>query len=1045
MYRKTLVVAAILSLAVTGVASAVTAFNQVGAWPYGPARAVGVDVGRHLIFLSSGGAVLILDGTDPANPTLVDDEIRTRGLVKDIAYDPATQRLFMACGSQGLEIWDVQNPTAPAFLSQTVEFFGFGVSDANTVVVWEHFAAIGDFGVFVVDVTDPLNPVATGGGVGSERVADLYVSPEDGKLHATDSLYYTRFTVTAAGQLDADGSIYVSDAFGTDSYGAGTVAANDRVACFEHHGPGFVQEDIVDMTAAGFPTLATLHLGFLDDMAFDGDMLYIANTNGLSVYDLQNPSSPDLVGTMSLPNSPKHLAVAQGYLYLADRGYADVAGLETIELGDGSAPHIVGSYTTYQPSLETRLVGDYAFVAASFDGLNVIDLSDMEHPERVAQIDGDGRASDLAIEGDTLYLAADADGLRIIDISDPTSPAVLGDDTDLPNAWRVAAVGARAYVLDNPPGNQHKTLHVLDVTNPGAPVELGGFELPTEFASAILSDGQYAYVAADQSGVLVLDVSNPEQQITQVATIDTHGAYAADVAREGNLLYVGSIVGPDGLYVEDVSDPTNPQELGHLYHSAGSFDLDVGGGFVVSSGLYNLGLISVDDPTSPVFVGDFRTPDAPQGLVARDQYVFTSDGDAGLQIYENMFFGTPGTSWEQLASPVSSALRGVDFTDSVHGWAVGEYGAILSTTDGGDSWAVHAGITSHALWCVTFLDQQTGWICGDDGLVLATADGGTTWVVQPTPTSLRLRVITFVDQQHGWAVGGDTLSGIGVLLHTEDGGASWQMQDIGASDALYNVEFIDLLHGWAVGRNGQALHTTDGGMHWIPGVIPGDDSGFGLDFFDEDHGWLTTGTGKIFESTDGGQSWQLRFDSDPNFYQYLHDIQFVDATHAWSVGSSAASGHGVRTNDGGSSWQEMIGNGDWSLEAVDFVDTQHGWAVGLDGTILRAVGRSTITGAQDGLHPVTPPTSTPLVILQGANPNPFNPITDISFTLTHDARVKLRVYDVAGRRVADLADGDMSAGLHQVRFAPRTLASGTYLLRLDADGEVQTSKLMLVR
>jgi hypothetical protein len=96
----------------------------------------------------------------------------------------------------------------------------------------------------------------------------------------------------------------------------------------------------------------------------------------------------------------------------------------------------------------------------------------------------------------------------------------------------------------------------------------------------------------------------------------------------------------------------------------------------------------------------------------------------------------------------------------------------------------------------------------------------------------------------------------------------------------------------------------------------------------------------------------------------------------------------------------------------------------------------------DGPQSETP---SPLATLQGASPNPFNPTTTISFTLTHDAQVRLQVYDLAGRRVGILAEGEMSAGRHEVHFAPRQLASGTYLLRLDVGSEVHTRKLTLVR
>jgi outer membrane protein assembly factor BamB len=74
--------------------------------------------------------------------------------------------------------------------------------------------------------------------------------------------------------------------------------------------------------------------------------------------------------------------------------------------------------------------------------------------------------------------------------------------------------------------------------------------------------------------------------------------------------------------------------------------------------------------------------------------------------------------------------------------------------------------------------------------------------------------------------------------------------------------------------------------------------------------------------------------------------------------------------------------------------------------------------------------------LDAAHPNPFNPTTDIRFQLPADGYVHLTVYDMAGRRVQTLVDGRLRAGLHSVRFDGTGLASGIYLIRLEA-GEFQ--------
>ena len=87
--------------------------------------------------------------------------------------------------------------------------------------------------------------------------------------------------------------------------------------------------------------------------------------------------------------------------------------------------------------------------------------------------------------------------------------------------------------------------------------------------------------------------------------------------------------------------------------------------------------------------------------------------------------------------------------------------------------------------------------------------------------------------------------------------------------------------------------------------------------------------------------------------------------------------------------------------------------------------------------------------LEAAYPNPFNPQATIRFALPEAAEVRLVVYDVVGREVARLVEGQRSAGYHAARFDGARLASGLYLYRLTARGEAgafsKTGRMVLVK
>lgn len=86
----------------------------------------------------------------------------------------------------------------------------------------------------------------------------------------------------------------------------------------------------------------------------------------------------------------------------------------------------------------------------------------------------------------------------------------------------------------------------------------------------------------------------------------------------------------------------------------------------------------------------------------------------------------------------------------------------------------------------------------------------------------------------------------------------------------------------------------------------------------------------------------------------------------------------------------------------------------------------------------------------GASPNPFQDLTVVEYELDRSAHVSVRVYDVAGRSVATLADGWEASGTHRLSWdgrngAGKTVASGTYLLRIEAGGCALRRRIVLAR
>ena len=77
--------------------------------------------------------------------------------------------------------------------------------------------------------------------------------------------------------------------------------------------------------------------------------------------------------------------------------------------------------------------------------------------------------------------------------------------------------------------------------------------------------------------------------------------------------------------------------------------------------------------------------------------------------------------------------------------------------------------------------------------------------------------------------------------------------------------------------------------------------------------------------------------------------------------------------------------------------------------------------------------------------NPFNPVTTLRFALPIESEVSLTIYNLQGRQVVSLIDGNMNAGYHTAKWNADNNSSGVYFVKMVAGEYVNTQKLMLVK
>lgn len=319
-----------------------------------------------------------------------------------------------------------------------------------------------------------------------------------------------------------------------------------------------------------------------------------------------------------------------------------------------------------------------------------------------------------------------------------------------------------------------------------------------------------------------------------------------------------------------------------------------------------------------------------------------------------------GTShWSRQLTGNTSQLNSVYFIDSLNGWAVGNAGIILHTTDGGVNWneqnfnsyptqistgGVNSILRGRTLYDVHFIDNQTGWAVGnanyyysgysywtyDFPVILKTSNGGATWSLASGLLVDRGSNSSFDDTCYDiFALNSSNLftSGKTNSRFTNDG-SSWSTN--GAAMKLF---FINSTKGWRADLTSGISYTNTGGSNWSPLPVPSD-MGQIIDirFTDEYTGRAVSQSGKILMTTDGGAHWDLG-SSAPNGVSF-NSFRWFDDNFGYGVCNN---GVVYLTRNGGQYWikQTLEDNSSTNLQGIYFATPDYGWAVGDGGKIYK--------------------------------------------------------------------------------------------------------------
>jgi photosystem II stability/assembly factor-like uncharacterized protein len=375
----------------------------------------------------------------------------------------------------------------------------------------------------------------------------------------------------------------------------------------------------------------------------------------------------------------------------------------------------------------------------------------------------------------------------------------------------------------------------------------------------------------------------------------------------------------------------------------------------------------------------------------------------GYQSYDEKYFGKNLSEEKRSLFPLQSTgiwtelnpkvprvdYFGIQFVNKDTGWACGDLGALIKTTNGGADWTVSQTNTTTPILKVKSFNGQTVIASGYDGLILRSVDYGETFtqIISGVGNGFDLWGLEIVNDTLGWACGATTLlkttdageswqivnipgytgnlwwidflnvqygfvAADGKVLKTTDGGINWEIIQAGDSVPLYCIDVIDSLHIAAAGYGGtnysaKNLYSSDGGNNWIVGDTLTTESVNCIQFINPDTGYVLMTNSPARKTTNRGQEWTTIGGINDNY-----ELQLLEKNKGYSVGTQLKIN---KTADGYENWKRLITNDNFS--DVFFTSENKGFAIssygfsnpsGLYKTLDGGINWEKVVGAPDG-------------------------------------------------------------------------------------------------
>lgn len=353
-----------------------------------------------------------------------------------------------------------------------------------------------------------------------------------------------------------------------------------------------------------------------NSVAVQGNQAFVATGySGLQSLDLQHDDRP-LVEGYNDNVIPYDVIYSGDYVYFLD------VLLGFVVATDDNIPQVISNYGGAVGATTLEMQNDVVFIGMDAGGVLILDISDPESPDSVSSFETPDEVRHMHLRDTLLYLNDSPDTLRIFNVSDLDSVSLLG-------SLGVEGLIHDLFVINSTAllANEEDALRLIDVTNPEEPAEVGVFDSGRWFRPTIVTAlDTIAYVISGNL-LYVLDISEPDNPENLERLLLDLGGFTDCAISENHLLLTTDIQEfIKGIQRVDISDPLEPDNNGWYVSLGRATEVTVlnNTAYLLESNSGGGGHDEIEfDEFSPgIRLINIATPQEPQSLSTIQYYAF---------------------------------------------------------------------------------------------------------------------------------------------------------------------------------------------------------------------------------------------------------------------------------------------------------------------------------------------------------------------------------------------------------------------------------------